>query len=162
MDLNCYKCGIKLKTEREKNDHMTENHNHRKDDRKRNYNDVVKSTKYRDQVNASQRSQYRYVCPPCGKRFTSQKYLNNHIEYRHMIDVRPKCIHCNVSFSNKWDETDHYSRKHYRQREMYEHDDFSQYDYGQYYAEGSKHYDNNFPPLKRSGNSRRAGRPARY
>ena len=64
--MNCYKCGIKFKTEKEKNEHVTEKHHSRKHDSKssRKHNDAVRGTNDRRKERTSHRNQESYVCPP--------------------------------------------------------------------------------------------------
>ena len=84
-----------------------------------------------------------------------------------MRDVRQKCNFCSVRFSNKWDENDHYSRKH------------NNHNFDKYHSKPymSEQWEMEFPPLGRPkahgyysggyqhhrsylGNGRRVGLPA--
>ena len=58
-DMNCYTCGIKFKTEREKADHM------------KSYHEDI------------------FHCYKCGLKFKSEKYRVDHVNKNHVVDVRP-------------------------------------------------------------------------
>ena len=89
--------------------------NTKKDDRmksRKNAEENEKPRKQREKHETVTKDSDHNVCPICGLVFSSDRYLNNHTEKRHMTDVRTKCNYCSVRFSSKWDQDDHYRRKH--------------------------------------------------
>ena len=71
IDINCYRCGIKFKSEKERYDHEKNNHGE------------------------------EFHCFQCGFKFKSEKYRYEHIERRHVRDVRQRCKKCNERFNSQ-------------------------------------------------------------
>ena len=163
----------KEETQSKKKDQNT---NSKASDKRKGKREQNKSSNLEPIKNRNKRDNYRNkndcICQTCGKSFATQNYLYNHIEYKHVNDARPKCIYCNIRFSSKWDQDDHYSRKHYHR-----HDTYPTY---QYNSDRYDRWENEFPPLRKPraplnfhrqdeydyqqyrGNAWRAGPPAQY